>query len=100
MNKIIIILLIFSYVLAEKYIVDQKNKSFYPENLTVKVGDTIIFKNSDQFAHHTYTDDLKNEFDNGLQASGENIEIKIKAKSRLFIECAIHPNMILEVNVK
>ena len=85
---------------AQNHIVNQKGKTFLPHELTVKVGDTITFKNSDPFAHNAYTDNEVNEFDIGMQATGQDIKIKIKALSSFSVECAIHPNMLLEVTVK
>ena len=82
------------------HIVDQKNKTFIPHELTVKVGDTITFLNSDPFAHNAYTDDEANEFDIGMQASGTKKTVTIKAPSEFSVECAIHPNMLLEVTAE
>ncbi len=85
---------------ATDHIIDQKDKTFIPHLITVKVGDTITFKNSDPFAHNAYTDDEDNEFDIGMQAPGTQIQVPIKAVGTFNIECAIHPNMLLEVIVK
>jgi len=85
---------------AKNWVVDQKGKTFIPSVLTVHVGDTITFENSDPFAHNAYTDDEANEFDVGMQATGTETKIPIKSKESFNIECAIHPNMLLEVTVE
>jgi len=85
---------------AANHIVDQRGKTFIPHSLNVKVGDTITFKNSDPFAHNAYTDDEVNEFDIGMQASGEDVSMKVKGAGKFDVECAIHPNMLLEVTAK
>jgi len=85
---------------AKDYIVDQKNKTFIPHAITMSVGDTLVFKNSDPFAHNAYTDDEENEFDIGMQSTGTEKRVKIKARGKFDVECAIHPNMLLEVTVK
>ena len=104
MNKILKIMLLFltiaTSVNAANHIVDQKGKTFIPHSITAKVGDTITFKNSDPFAHNAYTDDEENEFDIGMQSPGNDIAITIKAKAVFNVECAIHPNMLLEVTVE
>jgi len=100
MKTILLILLISSYMFARDYVVDQKNKTFIPHTVTAKVGDTITFKNSDPFAHNAYTDNEANEFDIGMQAPGVDKTIKLKAKAKFDVECAIHPNMLLEVTVQ
>lgn len=97
--------LLFSLLLtlsldAANHVVDQKGKTFIPHAISVSVGDTITFKNSDPFAHNAYTDDAENEFDIGMQASGVDITITVKAASTFYVECAIHPNMLLEVTAK
>ena len=85
---------------ATNYVVDQKGKTFIPHSITAKVGDTITFKNSDPFAHNAYTDDKDNEFDIGMQSTGSDVTITLKARGQFDVECAIHPNMLLEVTVK
>ena len=85
---------------AANHIVDQKGKTFLPHSLNVEVGDTITFKNSDPFAHNAYTDDEENEFDIGMQAAGTDTRVIVKAAGSFNVECAIHPNMLLEVTAK
>ena len=85
---------------AKNWVVDQKGKTFIPSALTVHVGDTITFKNSDPFAHNAYTDDEANEFDVGMQATGKETNMKINSKESFNVECAIHPNMLLKVEVE
>ena len=100
MIKILITSIITSIILfGADHIVDQKDKTFIPHVVNAKVGDTITFKNSDPFAHNAYTDDEENEFDIGMQAPGEDKTIEMKAAGSFNVECAIHPNMLLEVTV-
>ncbi len=104
MKKIIKSLLIVAMALtsgfAAEHVVTQKDKTFIPHSLNVAVGDTIVFKNADPFAHNAYTDDEANEFDIGMQTPGKDISVKVKAAGKFNVECAIHPNMILEVTAK
>jgi len=100
MKNLLLILLIGGSLFAKNYVVNQKNKTFIPHTLVVKVGDTITFKNSDPFAHNAYTDDEANEFDIGMQPPGVDKTIKVKAAGKFNVECAIHPNMLLEVTAK
>jgi len=101
MKKILLLSLIISSALfGANYVVDQKGKTFIPHAIDVEVGDTITFKNSDPFAHNAYTDDEDNEFDIGMQSPGQDIIVNIKAAGKFNVECAIHPNMLLEVTVE
>ncbi len=100
MKNILLTLLLTSSLFAANHIVDQKGKTFIPHSITVAVGDTITFKNSDPFAHNAYTDDEANEFDIGMQSPGKDVKVTMKATGNFNVECAIHPNMLLEVTVK
>ena len=100
MKKILLALIITSSLFGANHVIDQKGKTFIPHAITVAVGDTITFKNSDPFAHNAYTDDKANEFDIGMQSPGKDISIKVKAAGQFNIECAIHPNMLVEVTAK
>lgn len=101
MKKIIFTsLIIASTLFSANHVIDQKDKTYNPSNMNVKVGDTITFKNSDSFAHNAYTDDEENEFDIGMQTPGEDKQITIKAAGTFSIECAIHPNMLLEITAE
>jgi plastocyanin len=97
MKKLTLILLAAAALFAMDHVVNQKGKTFIPHELTVKVGDTITFLNSDPFAHNAYTDDEANEFDIGMQPTGTKRTVKVRAPGKFDVECAIHPNMLLEV---
>lgn len=101
MKKLILsTILAASSLMAANHVIDQKGKTFIPHEVTVAVGDTITFKNSDPFAHNAYTDDEANEFDIGMQKPGNDVTVPVKAAGTFSIECAIHPNMLLEVTAK
>ena len=101
MNKILLSTIVLAVTLiAANHTIDQKDKTFIPHSITVSVGDTITFVNSDPFAHNAYTDDEANEFDIGMQKPGHDIKVPVKGAGKFVIECAIHPNMLLEVDAK
>lgn len=100
MKNIILSLLVTSALFGANHVIDQKNKTFIPHAINVSVGDTITFKNSDPFAHNAYTDDEENEFDIGMQSPGQDVVVSVKGAGDFNVECAIHPNMLLEVSAK
>lgn len=100
MKKFLLIISLLSSIFAKEHIVDQKNSTYIPNNLTVSVGDTIIFKNSDIYPHISFSSDPVNGFNTGVQKNGEIKKITINAKRDFTIKCSIHPNMIMEVKVK
>ncbi len=100
LKTLLISMALSASIYAANHVVDQKGKTFIPHALNVAVGDTITFKNSDPFAHNAYTDDEENEFDIGMQAAGTDATVTVKAAGVFSVECAIHPNMLLEVTAK
>lgn len=101
MKKILLgTLLVTTALFSAEHHINQKGKTFIPHEITIAVGDTLIFKNSDPFAHNAYTDDEDNEFDIGMQSPGTDASITIKVAGVFSIECAIHPNMLLEVTAE
>ncbi len=100
LKTLLISLAIAASANAADHVINQKGKTFIPHAVTVAVGDTLTFKNSDPFAHNAYTDDEANEFDIGMQAAGAEDKVTVKAAGKFNVECAIHPNMLLEVTAK
>jgi len=91
--------------IAKDITVDQQNKTFLLNNakvgtLTINRGDTIHFMNKDPWFHNIFSlSDLKT-FDLGSYPQGESRPVTFDKEGTVEIECAIHPNMILEVIVK
>jgi len=92
-------------VLAKEHTVKQKNKSFVSgentiETFTVKLGDSISFENADPFFHNIFSlSDLKT-FDLGSYKKGNSKNVVFDKVGMVEVECAIHPQMYLEVTVK
>ena len=105
MNKVYKTFLIFLCtipltVVAESYVVGQKNKKFSEDKLTINVGDVINFQNNDNFFHNIFSLSDVQAFDLGSYPKGESREVIFEKIGTLVIECAIHPSMSLEVTVR
>lgn len=90
---------------AAEYLVDQKDKTFVMngkqvEKMSINVGDVIRFKNDDSFFHNIFSLSEIATFDLGSFPKGDSRTVKFEKKGNVEIECAIHPDMFLEVNVK
>jgi plastocyanin len=91
--------------LGGEYVVDQQNKTFVHqgakvEAITIKAGDTIRFKNEDPFFHNIFSlSDLKT-FDLGSFPKGESKTVVFDKPGKVEVECAIHPQMHLDVTVE
>ncbi len=83
----------------------QQNKSFVNngqkvEQLKIKAGDTIRFKNYDPFFHNVFSlSDLKT-FDLGSFPKGDSRTVTFDKKGAVDVECAIHPQMQLKLEVE
>ena len=90
---------------ASEITVDQHNKTFEKdgsqiEKISIKVGDTIHFRNLDPWFHNVFSlSDLKT-FDLGSYPKGEQKPVVFDKAGVVEVECAIHPQMYLEVEVK
>ncbi len=85
---------------AAEHEVVQKNKAFSVEELTVKVGDTVKFTNQDDFFHNVFSlSDLKT-FDLGSYPKGEFKSVTFDKAGTVEVECAIHPSMLMTINVE
>ncbi len=90
---------------AAEYVVGQKNKTFVDqsgnkvEHLTIKVGDTVRFLNEDPFFHNIFSLSEVKTFDLGSFPQGDSRTVTFDKPGKLDIECAIHPqmHMVLEV---
>ena len=68
-----------------------KDIAYNPTSITVKVGDTVTFKNDDSFAH-TFTAN-NGEFDSNNVDGGGSFTYKPTAAGTIAFHCKIHSNM-------
>ena len=81
------------------YVVRQSGKAFSVAALKAKVGDTISFRNEDPFVHNIFSLSDVQSFDLGTFAKGEARTVKLDKPGKLEVECAVHPEMRLVVEV-
>ncbi len=85
---------------AQEHTVSQKGKAFSVTNLTIKAGDKVAFKNDDTFAHNVFSLTDAMPFDLGTYPQGQSKSVTFSKTGQYEIECAIHPEMKLMINVK
>lgn len=85
---------------AEEHLVSQKNKAFSTKKLTIKVGDSVKFINEDSFAHNVFSLSAPKSFDLGSFGNGGTKTITFDKPGKVEVECAVHPDMRLDVEVK
>jgi plastocyanin len=82
------------------YTVDQKDKSFSAGKLTLQKGDTVNFRNSDPFFHNVFSLSDAKTFDLGSYPQGQVRSITFNRAGTVEVECAIHPQMTMTIEVK
>ena len=85
--------------LAGDQTVGQAKKAFTVGVLKAKVGDTITFRNDDEFAHNVFSLSDVQSFDLGSYKKGEVRTVKLTAPGTIEVECAIHPEMKMKIEV-
>ena len=85
---------------AETYEVGQKNKAFTESSMAIKVGDTVKFTNNDPFFHNVFSLSDAKFFDLGSYPQGESKDVTFEDAGTIDVECAIHPEMIMTIEVK
>jgi len=78
---------------AVKVVLDQRNLSFSPRVLAVRVGTTVDFPNNDRVFHNVFSFRDGKRFDLGMYPVGalRHVTFDKPGLSRIF--CNIHPNM-------
>lgn len=85
---------------AKDFEVAQKDKKFSQKALTLNVGDSVSFKNEDPFVHNIFSLSDTKTFDLGTYPQGQSKKVTFDKPGTVEIECAIHPEMKLAVEVK
>jgi plastocyanin len=86
------------------HLVNQVNRAFAPSEIAVKLGDVVVFKNSDKVTHNMFSRTKGPEFNLKMQKPNvdkPNVDksVEIKNVGEHVIRCAIHPKMKLTVRV-
>jgi plastocyanin len=76
-----------------KVVLDQRNLSFSPHVLAVRVGTTVDFPNSDRVFHNVFSFRDGKRFDLGMYPVGALRHVTFDKPGLSRIYCNIHPNM-------
>ena len=87
-------------MLRAETVVDQKDRKFSVTEVTVKPGEKVSFKNSDDVAHNVFSVTPGLEFEIQRQGPGEKSAVPFNKEGTVEVRCSIHPRMKLTVNVK
>ncbi len=95
-----LLLIISTVAYAAVFEVGQKDKQFTKKTLNIKVGDTVSFKNEDPFFHNVFSLSETKTFDLGSYPKGQSKSVTFDKPGKVEVECAIHPNMHMTINVE
>lgn len=85
---------------AKEFEIAQKDKKFSQKNLTIKVGDAVNFKNEDPFSHNVFSLSDPKTFDLGSYPQGQSKTVTFDKAGTVEVECAIHPDMKIDIEVQ
>jgi plastocyanin len=101
----VLVALSSSIAAAEDFTVEQKEKNFVykgtkADALKIKVGDVVQFKNMDPYFHNVFSLSDAKMFDLGSYPQGQSKSVTFDQAGKVEVECAIHPQMKITVEVK
>jgi len=86
--------------LAAEYPVDQRDLRFEPDMLTIRVGDSVVFTDTDRIAHDvTIINPDGTSEDKGMSNVNEHIAVKFTKPGVYHVKCRIHPDMKATITV-
>jgi len=85
---------------AEPVVISQKGKTFSPGEISIHVGDEVVFENDDRVLHHVYIESPEFNYDSGEQPPGRRVSVTFSRRGSFDVRCDIHPKMLLRVEVK
>jgi plastocyanin len=85
---------------AAEHVVSQKAKNFSIKRLAVQQGDSVKFVNDDPFAHNVFSLSDVKSFDLGSYGQGLFKSVLMDKPGTVEVECAVHPDMKLVIEVK
>ena len=89
---------------AKEIEVSQKSKTFMMQKsavqtMRVNVGDTVSFRNDDPLFHNVFSGSKVKDFDLGSYPQGQARKVVFDHEGTVDVECAIHPDMKLRIDV-
>ena len=85
---------------AAEHVVNQKGRAFSTKKLVVQQGDSVKFVNEDPFAHNVFSLSETKSFDLGSHGQGTAKSVVMDKAGTVDVECAVHPDMKLTVEVR
>ena len=88
-----------SLAASSSYEVTQHDRKFSVMRLQVPKGAVVNFRNLDPFFHNVFSVTPGSEFDLGAYPQGESKPVTFKKPGLVEVECAMHPEMKMVIEV-
>lgn len=85
---------------ASSHVVSEKNTQFNSMSLSITVGDTVQFRNEDTVYHDVFSLSENATFDLGSYGPGEIRTVKFDKPGKVLVECAVHRDEKMSIQVK
>ncbi len=79
--------------------VTQKANQFSVARVSVRVGETVTFRNEDEVAHNVYSQSKDFSFNLMSQLPGASAPVTFDKPGEIEVRCAFHPTMKMQVTV-
>ena len=93
-------LMLLTAAASAPIVVSQRGRAFSPDTLTVQAGQVVQFTNEDAYPHQIYVASDTTKFESGLQLPGSTVNVTFAHDGTFEVRCAIHPRMVLHVDVQ
>lgn len=80
-------------------VVVQRGKTFVPRAVSIRPGDSVVFRNEDGVNHNAFSDTAGLEFNLTAQAPGASNSFVFANEGVAEVRCAFHPAMRLTITV-
>jgi plastocyanin len=87
-------------IAAQNFRVSQKGRAFNLKEITIALGDTVLFGNDDDFIHQIYVKSDNFNVDTAESYPGNSMPVVFTKRGTFEVHCHIHPKMGLVVTVK
>jgi plastocyanin len=84
---------------TREVIIKQQDRKFSVATLDAHVGDILVFVNDDPYVHNIFSLSDTQSFDLGSFGKGDARKLRLEKAGTVEIECAVHPEMRLTVEV-
>lgn len=86
---------------AADVVLSQSHSNFDTDAMAIKTGDTVVFRNNDEYIHDIQIINADGDVDDkGLQKHGEDIKYTFAKSGTYKVRCSIHPKMKATITVQ